>query len=180
MIDKAGAKSKWKLRDEIITRMLFQTGARAREVIELTFGDYRSRNDKNEFATFNKGSNGKRTKFLRVDNDTLKLLDKYIHGERKKVNKSALNMNDTPDETPIFLNQYGNPYTYDAFLKNWLTIMGKAEIKINIHKTRHWFVTRNIREIRENYKTKVEQDNAIEQLRIYINWSEKSRHHENL
>ncbi|MEK4745020.1 MULTISPECIES: tyrosine-type recombinase/integrase [unclassified Bacillus (in: firmicutes)] len=174
MIDKAGAKSKWKLRDEIITRMLFQTGARAREVIELTFGDYHSRNDKNEFATFNKGSNGKRTKFLRVDNDTLKLLDKYIHGERKKVDKSALNMNDTPDETPIFLNQYGNPYTYDAFLKNWLTIMGKAEIKINIHKTRHWFVTRNIREIRENYKTKVEQDNAIEQLRIYINWSDKA------
>lgn len=174
MIDKAGKNSKWKLRDEVITTMLFQTGARAREVIELTFGDYRARNDKNEFAAFNKGSHGKRTKFLRVDNDTLKLLDRYIHGERKKIDKSGLNMNDIPDETPIFLNQYGNPYTYDAFLKNWLTIMEKAEIKINIHKTRHWFVTRSIREIRESYKTKAEQDNAIEQLRIYMNWSPKA------
>ena len=57
----------------------------------------------------------KRTKFLKVDNDTLKLLDRYIHGARKKVDKSGLNMNDIPDEIPIFLNQHGNPYTYDAF-----------------------------------------------------------------
>ena len=53
MIYKAGKDSKWKLRDEIIITMLFQTGARAR-VIELTFGDYRARCDKAEFSTFNK------------------------------------------------------------------------------------------------------------------------------
>jgi len=174
MIYKAGKDCKWKLRDEIITTMLFQTGARAKEVIELTFGDYRARNDKGEFATFNKGSHGKRTKFLKVDNDTLKLFDRYIHGERKKVDKSGLKMNDIPDGTPIFLNQYGSPYTYDAFLKNWSTIMEKAEIKINIHKTRHWFVTRSIRMIREEYKDKTEQDKAIEQLRIYMSWSPKA------
>ena len=174
MIYKAGKDRKWKLRDEIITTMLFQTGARAREVVELTFGDYRARDDKGEFATFNKGSHGKRTKYLKVDNDTLKLLDRYIHGERKKVDKSGLKMNDIPDEAPIFLNQYGNPYTYDAFLKNWLYIIEKAEIKINIHKTRHWFVTRSIRMIREKYRDKTEQAEAIERLRIYMNWSPKA------
>ena len=174
MIYKAGKDRKWKLRDEIITTMLFQTGARAREVIELTFGDYRARDDKGEFATFNKGSHGKRTKYLKVDNDTLKLLDRYIHGERKKVDKSGLKMNDIPDEAPIFLNQYGNPYIYDAFLKNWLYIIEKAEIKINIHKTRHWFVTRSIRMIREEYRDKTEQDKAIERLRNYMNWSPKA------
>ncbi|MBJ7986908.1 tyrosine-type recombinase/integrase [Bacillus cereus] len=174
MIYKAGKDSKWKLRDEIITTILFQTGARATEVIKLTFGDYRARYDKGEFATFNKGSHGKRTKFLKVDNDTLKLLDRYIHSVRKKVDKSGLNMKNIADDIPIFLNQYGNPYTYDAFLKNWVNIMEKAEIKINIHKTRHWFVTRSIRMIREKYKDKVEQDNAIERLRIYMNWSEKA------
>ncbi|EOO17198.1 tyrosine-type recombinase/integrase [Bacillus paranthracis] len=174
MIYKAGKDSKWKLRDEIITTMLFQTGARATEVIKLTFGDYRARYDKGEFSTFNKGSDGIRTKFLKVDTDTLKLLDRYIHGARKKVDKSGLKMNDIPDEIPIFLNQYGNPYTYDAFLKNWINIMKKAEIKINIHKTRHWFVTRSIRMIREKYKDKVEQDYAIGRLRIYMNWSEKA------
>ncbi|MCE0553645.1 hypothetical protein LQK80_08810 [Bacillus thuringiensis] len=54
---------------------------------------------------------------MKVDTDTLKLLDRYIHGARKKVDKSGLKMNEIPDEIPIFLNQYGNPYTYDAFLK---------------------------------------------------------------
>ncbi|OES45404.1 integrase [Domibacillus iocasae] len=174
MIYEAGRVSNWKLRDEIITRMLFQTGARAREVIELTFGDYRARHDKGEFTTFNKGSHGKRTKFLKVDNDTLKLLDRYIYRERKKADKSGLNINDFPDGTPLFLNQYGNPYTYDAFLKNWKTVMEKAEIKINIHKTRHWFVTRSIRMIREQYKDKAAQDQAIERLRLYMNWSAKA------
>ncbi|MFK4292417.1 tyrosine-type recombinase/integrase [Bacillus sp. RC250] len=173
IIYKAGKESKWKLRDEIIITMLFQTGARANEVIKLTFGDYRARDDKGEFSTFNKGSHGRRTKFLKVDNDTLKLLDRYIHGARKKADKNGLNMNDIPDKIPIFLNQYGNPYTYDAFLKNWLTIMEKAEIKINIHKTRHWFVTRSIRMIREEYKDKTEQKKAIERLRLYMNWSAK-------
>ena len=52
--------------------------------------------------------------------------------------------------------------------------MEKAEIKINIHKTRHWFVTRSIRMIREKYKDKTEQDKAIERLRIYMNWSAKA------
>ena len=58
-----------------------------------------------------------------------KLLDRYIHGERKKVDKSGLKMNDIPDEAPIFLNQYGNPYTYDAFLKNWLYYHRKSRNK---------------------------------------------------
>lgn len=174
MVYKAGEDSNWKLRDEIIIRMLFQTGGRATEVIELTFGDYKARMDKDEFATFNKGSHGIRTKFLKVDNDVLKLLERYIHGDRKKADKSDLNINDFPDETPLFLNQYGNPYNYDAFLKNWSFITAKAELKINIHKTRHWFVTQSIREIRENYKDKIEQQNAIKRLRNYMKWSQKA------
>ena len=63
MIYKAGKDSKWKLRDEIIITMLFQTGARAREVIELTFGDYRARCDKAEFSTFNKEAMEKEQSF---------------------------------------------------------------------------------------------------------------------
>ena len=51
---------------------------------------------------------------------------------------------------------------------------GKSRNKINIHKTRHWFVTRSIRMIREDYKDKAEQDKAIEKLRIYMNWSAKA------
>ena len=35
MIYKAGKDSEWKLRDEIIIRMLFQTGARAKKLLSL-------------------------------------------------------------------------------------------------------------------------------------------------
>ena len=40
---QAGKKVNWSLREVVIARMLFETGARASEVIELTIGDYRSR-----------------------------------------------------------------------------------------------------------------------------------------
>ena len=40
---QAGKKGNWSLREFVIARMLFETGARASEVIELTVGDYRSR-----------------------------------------------------------------------------------------------------------------------------------------
>ena len=44
----------------IIARMLFETGARVSEVIELTVGDYRERKSHQEVITFNKGSHDKR------------------------------------------------------------------------------------------------------------------------
>ncbi len=37
----AGKAIGWTLRDEIVTRLLFETGARVTEILELTFGDYR-------------------------------------------------------------------------------------------------------------------------------------------
>ena len=40
---QAGKKVNWSLREFVIARMLFETGARASEVIELTIDDYRSR-----------------------------------------------------------------------------------------------------------------------------------------
>ena len=63
--------------------MLFETGARASEVIELTIGDYRARKSFEEVSTFNKGSHGRRVKFLRFNKDTTKLLFQYINQERK-------------------------------------------------------------------------------------------------
>ena len=116
MIYKAGKDSKWKLRDEIIITMLFQTGARARELLNLHLETIVLGVIKLSFPPLIREAMEK-NKVLKVDNDTLKLLDRYIHGARKKVDKSGLNMNDIPDEIPIFLNQHGNPYTYDAFLK---------------------------------------------------------------
>ena len=56
---QAGKKVNWSQREMIIARMLFETGARASEIIELTVGDYRQRKSHQEVSTFNKGSHGK-------------------------------------------------------------------------------------------------------------------------
>ncbi|MGR5875542.1 hypothetical protein ACT7DH_27015 [Bacillus pacificus] len=87
MIYKAGKDSKWKLRDEIITTMLFQTGARATEVSNLHLETIVLGMIRVSFPPLIRGSDGIRTKFLKVDTDTLKLLDRYIHGARKKLIK---------------------------------------------------------------------------------------------
>ena len=83
-VKQAGVQVNWSLREKVIVRMLFETGARASEVIELTIGDYRARKSFEEVSTFNKGSHGRRVKFLRFNKDTTKLLFQYINQERKK------------------------------------------------------------------------------------------------
>ena len=73
----------------IIARMLFETGARASEIIELTVGDYRQRKSHERSSiTFNKGSHGRKIKFLRFSKDTAKRLFHYIDTERKSLMKT--------------------------------------------------------------------------------------------
>ncbi len=52
----------------------FDTGARSSEIILLTVGDWRTRKSFQEVSTFNKGSFGRRVKFLRFGKDTVKRL----------------------------------------------------------------------------------------------------------
>ncbi|MGE7929017.1 hypothetical protein [Lysinibacillus xylanilyticus] len=85
---QAGKKANWSQRDIVIARMLFETGARATEIIELTVGDYRKRKSHQEVITFNKGSHGKKIKFLRFSKETVKHLFHYIETEFSYTTKS--------------------------------------------------------------------------------------------
>jgi len=98
----------------IIARMLFETGARASEVIELIVGDYRERKSHQEIITFNKGSHGKKIKFLRFSKDTVKRLFNYIDTERKSFDKNHFDFHQLPDDAPIFLSARGTALTYPA------------------------------------------------------------------
>ena len=104
---QAGKKVNWSLREIVIARLLFETGARASEVIELTVGDYRSRKPFQEASTFNKGSHGKRVKFLRFSKDTVKLLMRYINSDRKRFDELQRHFDTLPNEAPIFLTELG-------------------------------------------------------------------------
>jgi integrase len=80
-----GSKVKgWGLREECVTRILFESGGRISEVLSLTLGDWNARGLLREANATNKGSNGKRVKFFRWHDNTAKLLRRYFDTERRK------------------------------------------------------------------------------------------------
>ncbi|WP_246096133.1 tyrosine-type recombinase/integrase [Paenibacillus sinopodophylli] len=166
----AGEKSKWNLRDEVIIRFLFETGARISEILELTIGDYRNRMDKHEFSAFNKGSFKRRSKFIRISPETLKLLIRYINLERKKFTNNPVKFENLSNDEFIFISQRGGKYKYTAFYNNWSKIISTAGMKLNPHKARHWFVTSRLRGIYETSTSKAEIEDKKKQLIGYMKW----------
>lgn len=170
---KGGEKSGWRLRDEIITRMLFETGARASEVIEVTIGDIRARRSILEIATFNKGSNGRRTKYLLFSNDTYILLMRYLNGDRKKQDPNRLSFNQLSDDAPLFVTNRGTAYMYHAWYPHWKKAIENAGLELNPHKTRHWYVTNVMRTIYETSKTEAESSIRLREFVRYMKWKSK-------
>ncbi|WP_422121655.1 tyrosine-type recombinase/integrase [Peribacillus frigoritolerans] len=169
---QAGKKVNWSQRETVISRMLFETGARVSEIIELTIGDYRSRKSYQEVITFNKGSHGIKVKFLRFSKDTVKRLFQYINTERKKYDPNQLDfdVDVLPDEAPIFLTEFGTPLTYNAWYYHWNKSMKNSDIKLNPHKARHWFVTTRLREIHNISKSDAEIQQRKNELIKYMKW----------
>jgi len=160
----------WNLRDEVITRFMFETGARISEILELTVGDYRQRSDIHELAATNKGSFKRRIKFIRISPETLKLLIKYVNILRRQFASTQKKFNDLSNEEPLFLSARGTSYTYSAFYANWTSITKQAGIKLNPHKARHWFVTSMLRGIYELSETTAQIEDKKKQLVEYMKW----------
>jgi len=169
-IYQAGDTYGWRLRDEVITRFMFETGARISEILELTVGDYRRRSDIHEFAATNKGSFKRRIKFIRISPETLKLLIRYVNAERRQCANSQVKFNDLPEDEPLFISTRSTAYKYSAFYSNWTKITGQAGIKLNPHKARHWFVTSILRGIYEQSDTEAQIADKKKQLIEYMKW----------
>ncbi|WRU96252.1 site-specific integrase [Priestia filamentosa] len=170
---QAGKQVKWSLREMVIARLLFESGARASEVIEVTIGDYRNRKSFQELRTFTKGSHGRRVKFLRFSKDTVKLLIRYINTERKRLDTLHRTFDNLPDEDPIFLTKTGLPFTYPSWYYHWSKAIKASGLKINPHKTRHWFVTTRLREIYNISTTENEVVQRRTQLIKYMKWKQE-------
>ncbi|PES48677.1 tyrosine-type recombinase/integrase [Bacillus thuringiensis] len=167
---QAGKNINWSQRETVISRMLFETGARASEIIELTIGDYRSRKSHQEVITFSKGSYGRKIKFLRFSKDTVKRLFQYMNTERMKYDLDHFNYEQLPDEAPIFLSEFGTPLTYYAWYYHWNKAMINGDIRLNPHKARHWFVTTRLREIHNISKNDSEIQQRKNELIKYMKW----------
>ncbi|WP_375200029.1 tyrosine-type recombinase/integrase [Lysinibacillus sp. RS11] len=167
---QAGKKVDWSQREMLIARMLFETGARISEIIHLTIGDYRQRKSHQEVATFNKGSHGRKIKFLRFSKDTVKRLFHYIDTERKSYDKNHFIFEQLSDDSPIFLSENGTALTYHAWYHHWNKAMKLNEISLNLHKARHWFVTSRLREIYHISQNESEIQQRKNELIKYMKW----------
>ncbi|MAZ66248.1 MAG: hypothetical protein CMF25_03990 [Kangiellaceae bacterium] len=182
---KAGNNFQWRLREQVVARLLFETGARISEICSLTLSDWLGLGGKNQAYSVNKGSHGNRAKELIWSKGTTKLIYKYIDSERyysdperlkvskilsDKINPELLN-------APLFLNRYGRSYTSQTFRAlYWKPALTKYGMYATPHQCRHWFVTKHIRQIYEEANSysldNPEVRSRLNQLISYMKWKQ--------
>ncbi|SRR6266851_1829618 len=151
----------WALRETCVTRLLFESGARVSEVVGLTLADWVSRGTRQEATAFNKGSHGRRTKFLRFSADTSKLLRRYFDTERRKVDRTHRGLADyarlaergalDAREVPLFLTQRQTQLSSKHYRDHyWGRACAVAGLVADVHQARHWYVTAAVRAIYES------------------------------
>jgi integrase len=160
----------WGLRDQIVVRMAYESGARIREVLCLTVGDWRARGCSQEATTFNKGSRGRRVKVIRFSSETARMVRAYVNTERWRWDRQQRRLEQLEDDDPLFVSQRCKPYDYEAFKPHWYTLCIQVEIDLNIHGLRHWYVTQAMRQVCESAQTSEEVVRGKEDLVRYMGW----------
>jgi len=172
---------RWGLREECVTRLLFESGGRVSEVTGLTLGDWLARGLLQEATTFSKGSHGRRVKFLRFSSDTAKLLRRYVDGERRRLDPRNLMCpvllepasRQRPEilAAPLFLTARRTPLTPKHYRENaWTPACAAAGIDADVHQARHWYVTMAVRQIYETATTDAEVKRRLRELIEYMKW----------
>lgn len=170
-----------RLRDEVITWLLFETGARISEMTGLMLGDWATLGAHTKAKAFNKGSFGRRTKTLSFHEDTVMLLRRYFDGERVRFDPQGYSLDlylelATRHQVdlqaiPLFLTTRGTQLTPKAYRKHyWNPACAAAGIEADVHQTRHWLVTRSVRDIYETAKDKEEIERRLRGLVEYMKW----------
>lgn len=171
----------WGLREECVTRMLFDSGARISEVVGLTLADWVERGIKQETHAFSKGSCGRRVKFIRFSNDTAKLLRRYVNLERIKYDPNGYDLNDYIQRSkqsqidlqtvPLFLTRQQTALSAKNYRDNyWRQACQVAGINADVHQARHWYVTMAVRQIYETSNTESEVNRRLRELQKYMKW----------
>jgi integrase len=158
------------LRDQLVIRIAYESGARIREILRLTIGDWRKRGGKQEAWAFSKGSHGRRVKVIRWSAETSRMLLAYVNTERLALDRQSRRLEALDDGDPLFLSRRGNPYDYDSFKKHWYKLCAVLQLDLNIHALRHWFVTQEIRLICETAKEAGDIERGKEDLVRYMAW----------
>jgi integrase len=171
----------WGLREECVTRLLFETGGRIFEVTGLTLGDWANRGLTREATAASKGSHGRRVKFFRFSSDSATLVRRYFDGERRKYDSKNWRLADylrahddkliDLNEVALFLSTRGTPLTAKSFRETyWVPACKAAGLDADPHQARHWYVTMAVRTIHETSSTEGEIHRRIRELIEYMQW----------
>jgi integrase len=171
----------WRLQEQCITRILFESGCRVSEAVGLSLRDWAARGLLQEAQTFSKGSHGRRVKFVRFSAATAKLLRRFFDTERCHSDRNHYGLNDYIHQAqehgtdlyhvPLFLCRRGTQLTPKAFREGyWNPACRAARIEADVHQTRHWYVTQAIRSIYETARSESEIDRRLRELIEYMGW----------
>ena len=158
------------LRDQIVIRMAYESGARISEILALTVGDWRARGARQEALACSKGSYGRRVKSIRFSSETSKMLLQYLNIERAALDRERRRLDQLGDSDPLFLSRRRKPYSYEAFKPHWYKLCSAIGIDLNIHGLRHWYVTQEMRLIGETAQSADELKQKREELVRYMAW----------
>lgn len=128
-------------RDQLIARILFQSGARVAEVLGLTLGDWRCRGFRERALAMSKGSGGERVKEIWWSAETARLLRRYVETDRRQCDATGRGLDDLPDSAPLFVTETGRVYGYATFYYHWRRACAHTGLRVHPHQARHWFVT---------------------------------------
>ncbi len=170
-----------RLRDEVVTWLLFETGARVSEICGLMLGDWAVLGTKNKAKAFNKGSYGRRVKTISFAEDTVILLRRYFDEERVHFDPDghsldlylelAARKHVDLSTIPLFLSSQGTQLTPKAYREHyWNRACAAAGIEADVHQSRHWHVTREVRDIYETAKDAKEVEQRLRDLIAYMKW----------
>ncbi len=168
-------------RDEVVTWLLFDTGARVSEVTGLMLGDWAALGTHTKARAFNKGSYGRRTKTLSFYDDTVILLKRYFDEERIRFDPYGHRLEDylllskckhvDLQTIPLFLTAQGTQLAPKDYREHyWNPACQAAGIEADVHQSRHWHVTRSVRDIYETAKSKEEIEQRLRGLVEYMKW----------
>jgi integrase len=180
-VQSGGKLVGWRLREQCIARILFESGCRVSEVVGLSLADWVGRGLLQEAQAFTKGSHGRRVKFIRFSASTAKLLRRYFDTERRQFDREHYVLDDYLREAhgnrrdlyevPLFLSRSGTQVTTKAFREGcWNPACRAAGIDADVHQARHWYVTQAIRGIYETSRSEADINRRLRELIEYMGW----------
>lgn len=180
----AGQAYGWGLREQCLTRTLFESGARVSEVVALTAGDWAVSHFLNRFRASNKGSHGRRVKTLVVSHQTATLCRRYFddaHHGRCAVDPARLTVRQLTDlarrsparldHVRLYLTARGTPMTAKLFRDHyWTPALRAAGLDADPHLARHWFVTNALRHVERGARDEAGLARRKQELIQYMAW----------